>query len=123
MCRSVARICTLRSRSVPKRILEPNTTLYPVPVVLITADGSNPNVMTCNRISSCSTEPPRLVVSIRPGRYSHSLVHESREFVVNIPAPKQSALADYIGFEGLLRGAEAPLAMTMGLASRNERKR
>ena len=81
----------------PKRIIEPNTTLYPVPVVLITTGGSKPNVMTCNRIVSCSAEPPRLTISIRPGRYSHSLLHESREFVVNIPAPGQSALVDYIG--------------------------
>lgn len=81
----------------PKRIIEPNTTLYPVPVVLITTGGNTPNVMTCNRIASCSAEPPRLAISIRPGRYSHSLVRESREFVVNIPAPEQSALVDYIG--------------------------
>lgn len=81
----------------PKRILEPNTTLYPVPVVLITAGGSTPNVMTCNRIVSCSAEPPRLAISVRPGRYSHSLIHASGEFVVNIPAPEQSTLADYVG--------------------------
>lgn len=81
----------------PKRIIEPNTTLYPVPVVLITTGGNVPHVMTCNRIVSCSAEPPRLAISIRPGRYSHSLVHESGEFVVNIPAPAQSTLVDYIG--------------------------
>ena len=81
----------------PKRVIEPNTTLYPVPVVLITTGGSNPNVMTCNRIASCSAEPPRPAISIRPGRYSHSQIHESGEFVVNIPAPGQSALADYTG--------------------------
>lgn len=81
----------------PKRIIEPNTTLYPVPVVLITTGGSKPNVMTCNRIVSCSAEPPRLAISIRPGRYSHSQIHESGEFVVNIPAPEQSTVVDYIG--------------------------
>jgi len=81
----------------PKRIIEPNTTLYPVPIVLITTGGQRPNVMTCNRIVSCSAEPPRLAISIRPGRYSHSLVRESREFVVNIPTPEQFMLADYIG--------------------------
>ncbi len=81
----------------PKRIIEPNTTLYPVPVVLITSGGNTPNVMTCNRIASCSAEPPRLAISVRPGRYSHSLIHESGEFVVNIPTPEQSVLADYAG--------------------------
>lgn len=80
-----------------KRVIEPNTTLYPVPVVLITTGGDTPNVMTCNRIVSCSAEPPRLAISIRPGRYSHSLMQASREFVVNIPTPGQSTLVDYIG--------------------------
>ena len=81
----------------PKRILEPNTTLYPVPIVLITTGGQRPNVMTCNRIVSCSAEPPRLAISIRPGRYSHSQIHESGEFIVNIPMPEQSTFVDYIG--------------------------
>jgi len=61
----------------PKRVLEPNTTLYPVPIVLITTGGDTPNVMTCNRIASCSAEPPRLSISVRPGRFSHDLIQQS----------------------------------------------
>ena len=53
--------------------------------------------MTCNRITSCSAEPPRLCISIRPGRHSHDLIRRTREFVVNIPSPNQRLLADYIG--------------------------
>ncbi len=79
-----------------KRVIEPNTTLYPVPVVLFTTGGDTPDVMTCNRIASCSAEPPRLAVSVRPMRYSHSLIKQTLEFVVNIPAPEQSTLADYL---------------------------
>ncbi len=44
---------------VAQQILKPNTTLYPVPIVLITTGGEHPNVMTGNRIASCSAEPPR----------------------------------------------------------------
>ncbi len=80
-----------------KRTLEPNTTLYPVPVVLITTGGETPNVMTCNRVVSCSAEPPRLAISVRPARHSHGLIRRSGEFVVNIPAPEQSTLCDYLG--------------------------
>lgn len=80
-----------------KRIIEANTTLYPVPIVLITTGAQTPNVMTCNRIVSCSAEPPRLAISIRPERHSHAQIRASGEFVVNIPAPEQSILADYIG--------------------------
>lgn len=80
-----------------KRLIEPNTTLYPVPVVLITAGIAAPNVMTCNRIASCSAEPPRLSISVRPMRFSHALIKHTREFVVNIPSPGQKRLTDYIG--------------------------
>lgn len=80
-----------------KRVLDPNTTLYPVPVVLITTGGDTPDVMTCNRIASCSAEPPRLSISVRPVRYSHTLIRQSREFVVNLPSPEQSLLTDYVG--------------------------
>jgi flavin reductase (DIM6/NTAB) family NADH-FMN oxidoreductase RutF len=80
-----------------KKIIQPNTTLYPVPIVLITTGGDRPNVMTCNRIASCSAEPPRLSISVRPSRYSHNLIRETREFVVNFPTPEQQALTDYLG--------------------------
>lgn len=80
-----------------KRLSEPNTTLYPVSVVLITAGIAAPNVMTCNRIASCSAEPPRLAISVRPMRFSHALIKQTREFVVNIPSPGQQRLTDYAG--------------------------
>src|SRR3990172_2119028 len=82
---------------VSKRILEPNTTLYPVPVVLITTGADTPNVMTCNRAVSCSAEPPRMAVSVRPARHSHAMIRQCGEFVVNIPTPAQSSLCDYLG--------------------------
>jgi flavin reductase (DIM6/NTAB) family NADH-FMN oxidoreductase RutF len=82
---------------VSKRILQPNTTLYPVAVVLITTGAEAPNVMTCNRVASCSAEPPRLAISVRPARHSHGLIQRSGEFVVNIPTPEQATLCDYLG--------------------------
>ena len=80
-----------------KRILEPNTTLYPVAVVLITTGGDKSGVFTCNRVASVSAEPPRLAIAVRPNRYSHTLIRASREFVVNIPARDQQILTDYLG--------------------------
>lgn len=80
-----------------KRLIKSNTTLYPVPIVVITAGGETPNVMTCNRVISCSAEPPRLGIAIRPSRYTHTLIQECGEFVVNIPAPDQARLSDYLG--------------------------
>ncbi len=80
-----------------KRTLEPNTTFYPVAVALITTGGHTPNVMTGNRLASCSAEPPRLSLSVRPARYSYQLIQQTGEFVVNLPTPEQSTLTDYVG--------------------------
>lgn len=80
-----------------KRICEPNTTLYPVAVVLVTTGGETPNAFTCNRVASVSAEPPRLALAVRPNRYSHALMRASREFVVNLPSPAQQTLSDYLG--------------------------
>ncbi len=80
-----------------KRVLEPNTTLYPVGVALVTTGGDTPNVLTCNRLASCSAEPPRISLSVRKNRHSYELIRASREFVVNIPTLEQSSLTDYLG--------------------------
>lgn len=77
--------------------LEPNTTLFPVPVVLVTCGTVPPNVFTANRISSCNAEPPMLALSIRPSRYSHDLIGEHGEFVVNLPLNTMETLTDYVG--------------------------
>lgn len=80
-----------------KRMFEPNTTFYPVAVALITSGGDTPNVMTANRLVSASAEPPRLALSVRPARYSHRLIKQTGEFVVNLPTPDLAALVDYAG--------------------------
>lgn len=43
------------------------------------------NVMTVVWFTCVSAEPPMCIVSIRPNRYSHQLIQESKEFVINIP--------------------------------------
>lgn len=83
-----------------------NTTLYPVPVVLISCgagDGpedvpeDGPNVFSLNRISSCNAEPPMMAISIRPGRASHDIIDRLGEFVVNIPWPAMEIVSDFVG--------------------------
>ncbi|UCE17967.1 MAG: flavin reductase family protein [Gemmatimonadota bacterium] len=57
------------------------------PTVLITSQsGGRPNIMTAAWQTPVSKDPPLVAVSIAPGRYSHQLIEESREFVVNVPS-------------------------------------
>lgn len=78
--------------------LKPDTTLYPVPVVLVTCGvGDTVNVFSLNRIASCNAEPPMLSISVRPIRASHDLIAQSGEFVVNIPWPEMELVSDFVG--------------------------
>ena len=78
--------------------LKTNTTLYPVPVVLVTCGaGDDTNVFSLNRISSCNAEPPMIAISIRPARASHDMIDQQGEFVVNIPSPDMEIVSDFVG--------------------------
>lgn len=71
-----------------KVALKPNTALMPVPVTLVSCLDSNdrPNIITIAWIGTVSSVPPMLSISIRPSRFSHPIIMDSKEFVVNIPS-------------------------------------
>lgn len=61
--------------------------LHPRNTVLVTTvskDGK-PNVLAIAWITPISVKPPYLGISIKPERYSHKLLLETGEFVVNVP--------------------------------------
>jgi flavin reductase (DIM6/NTAB) family NADH-FMN oxidoreductase RutF len=66
---------------------KPDAALFPLPVVLVTSvdKAGRPNVITLAWAGMVCSDPPMLSISIRPGRYSHGLIKEQKEFVVNIP--------------------------------------
>jgi len=93
----------MQKRDVPTKdfpyLLHPcNTTL----VTTIGKDGK-PNVLAIAWITPVSVEPPYLALSIRPERYSHNLLMETGEFVVNIPTFK---LAPQVVFCGRKSGRD-----------------
>jgi flavin reductase (DIM6/NTAB) family NADH-FMN oxidoreductase RutF len=55
--------------------------------VLVSCTGKNakPNVTTMAWAMPTSSNPPLVAISLAPGRYSHSLIEESGEFIINIP--------------------------------------
>lgn len=70
-----------------KRRINPATLLNPLPLCLLTCqgEGSAPNILTVAAIGICCFDPPTIGVALRPSRYSHGLIKESGEFVVNVP--------------------------------------
>jgi flavin reductase (DIM6/NTAB) family NADH-FMN oxidoreductase RutF len=61
--------------------------LHPMHTVLVSCVGKigKPNIITLAWAMPTSHNPPLVAVSIAPARYSHSLIEETEEFVVNIP--------------------------------------
>jgi len=66
--------------------------LHPYNSTLVTSKGKdgNANVMAVAWIIPLSVNPPLLAISIRPERYSHKLIRETKEFAVNIPTFNQA---------------------------------
>jgi len=64
---------------------KPGTLLAPAPPALITCgDMEKHNVLTAAWTGIVNSEPPMTYVSIRPQRYSHSMIKEAGEFVINL---------------------------------------
>jgi flavin reductase (DIM6/NTAB) family NADH-FMN oxidoreductase RutF len=71
---------------------------FPDPVALVTvATRERTNVMTVGWASPVSSKPPILMVSIAPGRFTHDLVLEAKEFGVSILADDQKKLSEIAG--------------------------
>lgn len=83
-----------------KVILKPFRPVYPTPVALVTsvaADGK-PNIITLGETYNLSLRTPTIVgIGIRKACYSHKLISESREFVVNMPTTRLMEQADLCG--------------------------
>ena len=77
---------------------KPGTMLAPVPPALISCGAvDKPNVMTAAWTGIINSEPPMTYVSIRPSRYSHRLISESGEFVINLTTKDLTFATDYCG--------------------------
>ena len=71
-----------------KRLVAPSTFLAPLPAALVTSrdSGGRPNIITVAWTGVVCSDPPMVSISIRPSRYSHAIIRDSREFVLNIPS-------------------------------------
>jgi flavin reductase (DIM6/NTAB) family NADH-FMN oxidoreductase RutF len=71
--------------------------LYPVPAVLVTCGWDRPNIITLAWVGTVSSDPPAVSIAVRPERYSHGLIANLGEFVVNLPRADQLGAVDYCG--------------------------
>lgn len=82
-----------------KQSWKPGNMLYPVPAVLVTvADRQGrENIFTVAWAGTICSEPPMLSISVRPERYSHHMIEETGEFVINLTTRSLVFATDYCG--------------------------
>ena len=79
----------------------PGTMLYPLPAVMVSCkrkgEEERPNIITVAWAGTVCSDPPMLSISVRPSRYSHDIIEESGEFVVNLVTEKLVSACDFCG--------------------------
>lgn len=73
--------------------------LYPVPAVMVsTADrAGRSNIITVAWAGTVCSNPPMVSISVMPRRFSHALLCDSREFVINLTSRKLQYACDWCG--------------------------
>ena len=73
--------------------------LYPLPAVLVSvADrAGKSNLFTVAWTGTICSDPPMVSISVRPERYSHHMIEETGEFVINLTTEALVYATDYCG--------------------------
>lgn len=82
-----------------KQEWRPGNMLYPVPAVMVSCQRENekPNIITVAWAGTICSDPVMLSISVRKERYSHRIISETKEFVVNLTTKDLCRATDYCG--------------------------
>lgn len=82
-----------------KEYWKPGNMLYPVPAVLVSCQRGDetPNLITIAWAGTICSDPAMVSISVRKERYSHSIIRETGEFVINLVNRPLVRAADYCG--------------------------
>ena len=77
---------------------KPGTMIYPLPAVMVTCgDMENSNIITIGWTGIVNTNPAMTYISVRKERFSHSIIKENMEFVINLTTKDLVRATDYCG--------------------------
>lgn len=73
--------------------------LYPLPAVMVSCgrEGEKPNIVTVAWAGTICSSPAMVSISVRPERYSYSIIKETGEFVINLVTKDLAFATDYCG--------------------------
>lgn len=78
---------------------KPGNMLYPLPVVMVSCAKENikPNIITVAWAGTICSDPVMVSISVRKERYSHDIIEETGEFVINLVTENLAFATDYCG--------------------------
>lgn len=78
---------------------KPGNMLYPLPAVMVSCGeyGGKSNIITVAWTGTVCSDPPMVYISVRPSRYSFSMIQKTREFVINLVTEDLARAMDYCG--------------------------
>lgn len=82
-----------------KAVWKPGTMVYPLPAVMVScADrAGNTNILTIAWTGTVCSDPAMAYISVRPERFSHHMIEETGEFVINLTTEALCAATDFCG--------------------------
>lgn len=78
---------------------KPGNMLYPLPAVLISVGDmqGESNLFTVAWTGTICSDPPMVSISVRKSRYSHHMIMESGEFIINLTTEDLVFATDFCG--------------------------
>ena len=82
-----------------KEYWKPGNMLYPVPAVMVSCgrEGERPFIFSVGWAGSFCSDPAMVSISIRKERFSHSIIRDTGEFVINLVNKRLVRATDYCG--------------------------
>ena len=87
------------STTIHKQVWKAGNMLYPVPAVMVSCglEGQTPNILTIAWAGTICSDPAMVSISVRKERYSHPIIKETGEFVINLTTKDLAYATDFCG--------------------------
>ncbi|WP_330618708.1 flavin reductase family protein [Mobilibacterium timonense] len=81
-----------------KTEVKPGPMLYPLPPVMVSCGTmEESNILTVAWTGIVNSDPPMTYISVRKSRYSHHIIEERKEFVINLTSRELTKACDLCG--------------------------
>ena len=80
-----------------KRSFKGGAMLNPVPTVMVSCGSRKPNIITIAWTGIVNSNPPMTYISVRKERYSHNIIENTGEFVINLCSEELAFATDFCG--------------------------